>query len=204
MKHLKSLNGVWDAYEGVRALGAKLKVCQISGSAVVIMSPVKAEFQQAPHFIRERFEAVEKEHFEMYGELLKSKLTPEAGSTPSSGTTLDPRPIANGAEADMPAETMPAFESEAKVREKYNIKVECKAFDPKNVILLVSDTGVAFIYSKEAVTLKRGMRLGGSGSGKLVQGDECGIKFELGSDRDLLEAIFSCYFSMIFVLVFDM
>ena len=72
------------------------------------------------------------------------------------------------------------------------------------MILLVSDTGVAFIYSKEAVALKRGMRLGGSGSGKLVQGDECGIKFELGSDRDLLEAIFSCYCSMIFVMVFDM
>ena len=118
---------------------------------------------------------------------MKSKLTPEAGSTVSA-QAVDPRP--NG-EPEPAAETMPSFENEAKVREKYTIQVECKAFDPKNVILLVSDKGVPFIYSKEAVTLKRGTRLGGCGSGKLVQADECGIKFELSCDRDLLEAKFT-------------
>ena len=179
LKHLKTMEGVWHAYEGVRALGSKLKVLQISGSAVVLSSQIKSEFQQAPHFVRERFESVEKE-------LLKSKLTPEAGSTANPQATAEPRPKVG--EPEPPVETMPSFESEATVREKYNIKVECKAFDPKNVILLVSDKGVPFIYSKEAVTLKRGTRLGGCGSGKLAQGDECGIKFELSSDRDLVEA----------------
>ena len=86
LQHLKSMPGIWDACEGVRSLGSKLKVCQISGSSVIFSSPVKAEFQQAPHFIREKFEALEKEHIENYGKLLKSKLTPEAGSTPGSGT----------------------------------------------------------------------------------------------------------------------
>ena len=186
LKHLKTMEGVWHAYEGVRALGSKLKVLQISGSAVVLSSQIKSEFQQAPHFVRERFESVEKDHLEKYGELLKSKLTPEAGSTANPQATADPRPKVG--EPELPVETMPSFESEATVREKYNIKVECKAFDPKNVILLVSDKGVPFIYSKEAVTLKRGTRLGGCGSGKLAQGDECGIKFELSSDRDLVEA----------------
>ena len=189
VKHLKTMEGVWDAYEGVRALGGKLKVCQISGSAVILSSSVKAEFQQAPHFIREKFDAVEKDHLENYGELLKSKLTPEAGSTPNV-PTVDPRPNIGAEETNVQAETLPSFESEAKLREQYTIKVECKAFDPKNVIVLVSDQGVGFIYSKEPVTLKRGTRLGGVGSGKLSQGDETGLQFELLSDRDLIEAIF--------------
>ena len=66
LKHLKTMEGVWHAYEGVRALGSKLKVLQISGSAVVLSSQIKSEFQQAPHFVRERFESVEKDHLELW------------------------------------------------------------------------------------------------------------------------------------------
>ena len=160
VKHLKKIPGVWDAYEGVRALGAKLKVCQISGAAVNINPVLKSEFQQAPHSIREALEALEKEHAEKYGSLLASKLTPSSepsGSGSGQMIVQDPRPLPStggAGEVDgesVTAQVLPAFENEAKVREKYNIVVECKAFDPKNVILLVSDKGVAFIYSKDSL-----------------------------------------------------
>ena len=43
------------------------------------------------------------------------------------------------------------------------------------------------------MTLKRGVRLGSVGGGKVVQGgDSNGIKFTMASDRDLIEATSHC------------
>ena len=84
-------------------------------------------------------------------------------------------------------------QSEAVLRQQFKIIAEVKLFDNRTALFLVAEDGHAFLLAKENVTLKRGTRVAGIGSGRMTQeaedaaGPGPALEFKQG-DRTLIEA----------------
>lgn len=146
-EYLKSIN-VLNAYEGVTSWQSKLQVTMVSGSSILINPAKVAEFNTSPPSVREVLSSLQKKHEETFEKILQGKLdeTPCTDPRPTTGTE-DPRAGADDAAAAPAA--LPQLADEKALRAAFTITAESKIMDQRNVSMLVSDCGQAFLLAKD-------------------------------------------------------
>ena len=154
IEQLKGVPGVYEAYKGAQNLS--FKVCAVSGSDIIISPTALAEFSAAPPSVKADLEELVAHHGRSYAEMLKGRLTPLPHVAPAErgGGQVgmdDPR-VDPTDETPLPstvAEELPSIESEQALRTSHVITVDCKSFDEKKVILLISNKGDVFLCCKD-------------------------------------------------------
>ena len=148
-QYLKSIN-VLDAYEGVTSWQSKLAVTMVSGSSILINPAKLAEFNTAPPSVREVLQSLQKKHEETFEKILHGKLDDAPSTDPRPGTgTEDPRVDGADETAAGPPAALPQLADEKALRAAFTIAAESKIMDQRNVSMLVSECGQAFLVAKD-------------------------------------------------------
>ena len=149
IERLKSVPGVYEAYKGAQSLS--FKVCTVSGSDIIISPTALAEFGTAPPSVKADLEELVAHHGRSFAEMLKGRSHVAPAERGGQVGVDDPRVDATDETppSSTVAEELPSIESEQALRTSHVITVDCKSFDEKKVVLLISNKGDVFLCCKD-------------------------------------------------------